>query len=93
MQLGWRSSARRPRCRPRCRLARSRQESWRTTFCIGCVGADVRDNTAELKELGAVAGTSGTRQAGLEVIRRTLGEWPTAGFVLADGSGLSKRTR
>jgi D-alanyl-D-alanine carboxypeptidase/D-alanyl-D-alanine-endopeptidase (penicillin-binding protein 4) len=55
------------------------------------------DNTAELlvKELGVASGGQGTRKAGLEVIRHTLERWgvPTAGLVLADGSGLSNGNR
>ena len=55
------------------------------------------DNTAELlvKELGAVAGTGGTRAAGLEVVRQTLESWgvATATLALADGSGLSSDNR
>ncbi len=55
------------------------------------------DNTAELlvKELGAVAGTGGTRAAGLEVVRQTLESWgvATASLALDDGSGLSSDNR
>jgi D-alanyl-D-alanine carboxypeptidase/D-alanyl-D-alanine-endopeptidase (penicillin-binding protein 4) len=55
------------------------------------------DNTAELlvKELGAAAGTGGTREAGLEVIRRTMEGWgvPMVGVAPADGSGLSNDNR
>ena len=55
------------------------------------------NNTAELlvKELGAVAGTGGTRDAGLEVVRQTLRVMgiATTGLVVADGSGLSNDNR
>lgn len=53
------------------------------------------NNTAELlvKEIGAVAGSGGTREAGLAVMARTLTEWGITETVLADGSGLSNDNR
>jgi D-alanyl-D-alanine carboxypeptidase/D-alanyl-D-alanine-endopeptidase (penicillin-binding protein 4) len=55
------------------------------------------NNTAEmlLKEIGFVAAGQGTRQAGLDTIWRTLGEWavPLDGVSMADGSGLSTDNR
>jgi len=55
------------------------------------------NNTAEMivKELGVAAGGGGTREAGLEVMRRTLAGWglPMDGVVLDDGSGLSNENR
>ena len=55
------------------------------------------NNTAELlvKELGVAAGTGGTREAGLEVMRSTMAAWgvPMEGVVFADGSGLSNDNR
>lgn len=55
------------------------------------------NNTAELvvKELGVTQATPGTREAGLEVIRRRLVEWGVGveSVVLADGSGLSLDNR
>jgi D-alanyl-D-alanine carboxypeptidase/D-alanyl-D-alanine-endopeptidase (penicillin-binding protein 4) len=55
------------------------------------------DNTAELlvKEIGFVAVGEGTRQAGLDTIRATLGQWgvPVDGLALHDGSGLSRENR
>jgi D-alanyl-D-alanine carboxypeptidase/D-alanyl-D-alanine-endopeptidase (penicillin-binding protein 4) len=54
------------------------------------------NNTAELltKELGMSAG-SGTREAGLQVIRDTLTSWglPLDGVTLVDGSGLDRGDR
>lgn len=55
------------------------------------------NTTAELlvKEIGRVAGGTGTSDAGLAVMRRWLDEQglPTGGVVLADGSGLSADNR
>jgi D-alanyl-D-alanine carboxypeptidase/D-alanyl-D-alanine-endopeptidase (penicillin-binding protein 4) len=55
------------------------------------------NNTAELvvKELGHAESGTGTREAGLEVMRRQLGDWgvDTSTIVLADGSGLSLDNR
>ncbi|NNE12111.1 MAG: D-alanyl-D-alanine carboxypeptidase/D-alanyl-D-alanine-endopeptidase [Ilumatobacter sp.] len=55
------------------------------------------NNTAELlvKEIGYVAAGSGTREAGLGVIRETLAGWgvPLDGVELHDGSGLSRSNR
>ena len=55
------------------------------------------DNTAELllKELGVHAGTGGSTEAGLEVVRQTLAGWglATDDLVLVDGSGLSNANR
>jgi D-alanyl-D-alanine carboxypeptidase/D-alanyl-D-alanine-endopeptidase (penicillin-binding protein 4) len=55
------------------------------------------NNTAELltKELGAAVAGSGTREAGLEVIRQTLAGWnlPLDGVTLVDGSGLDRGDR
>ena len=55
------------------------------------------NNTAELlvKELGVAAGTGGSREAGLEVMRSTMAGWgvPMEGVVFADGSGLSNDNR
>ncbi len=55
------------------------------------------NNTAELltKELGAVAGGAGTREAGLQVVRDTLTAWglPLDGVTLIDGSGLDRGDR
>jgi D-alanyl-D-alanine carboxypeptidase/D-alanyl-D-alanine-endopeptidase (penicillin-binding protein 4) len=55
------------------------------------------NNTAELltKELGAAAAASGTREAGLQVIRDTLTAWgiPLDGVTLVDGSGLDRGDR
>src|SRR3954468_15767993 len=49
------------------------------------------NNTAEMitKELGAAVAGTGTREAGLEVIRQTLAGWnlPLDGVTLVDGSG------
>jgi D-alanyl-D-alanine carboxypeptidase/D-alanyl-D-alanine-endopeptidase (penicillin-binding protein 4) len=48
-----------------------------------------------LKELGAVAGTSGTTAAGASVVAGVLAQngVPTAGVTIADGSGLSSLDR
>ncbi len=55
------------------------------------------NNTAEMivKEIGFTAAGQGTRQAGLDTIRATLGSWGvnTAGLELYDGSGLSRDDR
>lgn len=55
------------------------------------------NNTAEmlLKEIGFVATGIGSRDAGLGMIRQTLGEWgvPLDGVDLHDGSGLSRANR
>ncbi len=55
------------------------------------------NNTAELlvKEIGVAEAGSGTREAGLGVVRDQLDEWgvDTAQIVLADGSGLSPDNR
>jgi D-alanyl-D-alanine carboxypeptidase/D-alanyl-D-alanine-endopeptidase (penicillin-binding protein 4) len=55
------------------------------------------DNTAELlvKELGVVAGTGGSTDAGLQVERDALSAWgvPLEGVSLVDGSGLSRENR
>ena len=55
------------------------------------------NNTAELmvKEIGYADSGAGTRQAGLDVIARTIQGWgvDTAGLVLGDGSGLSLDNR
>ncbi len=55
------------------------------------------NNTAELltKELGAVVGGQGTREAGLQVVRDTLTAWgvPLDGVTLVDGSGLDRGDR
>jgi D-alanyl-D-alanine carboxypeptidase/D-alanyl-D-alanine-endopeptidase (penicillin-binding protein 4) len=55
------------------------------------------NNTAELvvKELGRTDATPGTREAGLDVVRRQLDSWgvDTAPLVLGDGSGLSLENR
>jgi D-alanyl-D-alanine carboxypeptidase/D-alanyl-D-alanine-endopeptidase (penicillin-binding protein 4) len=55
------------------------------------------DNTAELlvKELGVVAGTGGSTDAGLQVERDVLAGWgvPLDGVALVDGSGLSRENR
>ncbi len=55
------------------------------------------NNTAEMlvKEIGHVSTGAGTRQAGLDTIRSTLGDWgvPLGGVELRDGSGLSRNNR
>ena len=55
------------------------------------------NNTAEMlvKEIGYVAAGQGTRQAGLDTVRATLGRWdvPLDGIELHDGSGLSRDNR
>lgn len=55
------------------------------------------NNTAELmvKEIGLSESGSGTRQAGLDAIARTIQGWgiDTTGLVLGDGSGLSLENR
>jgi D-alanyl-D-alanine carboxypeptidase/D-alanyl-D-alanine-endopeptidase (penicillin-binding protein 4) len=55
------------------------------------------NNTAELmvKEIGFSATGIGTRQSGLDVIRKSMLEWgvPSDGFLLFDGSGLSRENR
>jgi D-alanyl-D-alanine carboxypeptidase/D-alanyl-D-alanine-endopeptidase (penicillin-binding protein 4) len=55
------------------------------------------NNTSELitKELGAAVAGTGTREAGLEVIRQTLAGWnlPLDGVSLVDGSGLDRGDR
>ncbi|MDO8362319.1 MAG: D-alanyl-D-alanine carboxypeptidase/D-alanyl-D-alanine-endopeptidase [Actinomycetota bacterium] len=55
------------------------------------------NNTAEMvvKEMGLVAGGAATREAGLEVVLRTLQSWgiPMDGVALVDGSGLSDDNR
>ena len=55
------------------------------------------NNTAELltKELGAAVAGTGTREAGLEVIRQTLAGWnlPLDGVAFVDGSGLDRGDR
>lgn len=53
------------------------------------------NNTAEMlvKEIGAVAGEGGSREAGLAVMATTLTSWGLRGFELADGSGLSNDNR
>ena len=61
------------------------------------MGRESDNFTAEMlvKQLGAVAGGSGTTAAGAAVIRRELAaaQVPLAGVRLADGSGLSKLDR
>lgn len=51
------------------------------------------NNTAEMmvKEIGIKASNTGTRQAGLDAIKATIGSWgiDTTGLSMADGSGLS----
>jgi serine-type D-Ala-D-Ala carboxypeptidase/endopeptidase (penicillin-binding protein 4) len=60
---------------------------------VGEMLANSDNNTAEMlvKELGFGDSATGTREAGLGVIERTLGEWAidTGPMVFADGSGLS----
>jgi serine-type D-Ala-D-Ala carboxypeptidase/endopeptidase (penicillin-binding protein 4) len=60
---------------------------------VGEMLANSDNNTAEMlvKELGFDDSATGTREAGLGVIERTLGEWAidTGPMVFADGSGLS----
>jgi D-alanyl-D-alanine carboxypeptidase/D-alanyl-D-alanine-endopeptidase (penicillin-binding protein 4) len=55
------------------------------------------NNTAELvlKEIGKVAGTAGSTEAGIAVAMATMTKWgiPTDGVVLRDGSGLSEQNR
>jgi D-alanyl-D-alanine carboxypeptidase/D-alanyl-D-alanine-endopeptidase (penicillin-binding protein 4) len=55
------------------------------------------NNTAELllKELGLARGGAGTTAAGAQVVLQTLTGWgiPTAGVVVADGSGLDRGNR
>lgn len=53
------------------------------------------NNTSEMlvKELGVAAGGSGSREAGLAVMERTLADWGLSGVQLADGSGLSNDNR
>ena len=72
-------------------------ESAPLTDVVGEMLANSDNNTAELlvKELGFADAGTGTREAGLAVIARTLAEWSidTAPMVLADGSGLSLDNR
>ena len=67
------------------------------TDMVGEMLANSDNNTAELlvKELGFDDAGTGTREAGLAVIARTLAEWSidTAPMVFADGSGLSPDNR
>lgn len=55
------------------------------------------NKTAEMltKEIGYVATGAGTRQAGIDTIWGTLGEWgvPLAGASMVDGSGLSRQNQ
>ena len=55
------------------------------------------NNTAEmmLKEIGHQAAGKGSREAGLEIVKRQLARWgvPTTGLELYDGSGLSDDDR
>jgi D-alanyl-D-alanine carboxypeptidase/D-alanyl-D-alanine-endopeptidase (penicillin-binding protein 4) len=55
------------------------------------------NNTGELllKEVGLARGGVGSTAAGAEVVRQTLAGWgvPTAGVVVADGSGLDRGNR
>lgn len=55
------------------------------------------DNTAELllKEMGAERSGTGTRAAGLAIVRERLAAWgvPTEGMALVDGSGLDRGNR
>jgi D-alanyl-D-alanine carboxypeptidase/D-alanyl-D-alanine-endopeptidase (penicillin-binding protein 4) len=72
-------------------------ESAPLTDVVGEMLANSDNNTAELlvKELGFADAGTGTREAGLAVIARTLAEWSidTAPMVFADGSGLSPDNR
>ena len=64
---------------------------------VGEMLANSDNNTAEMlvKELGFADAGTGTREAGLAVIARTLAEWAidTEVMVFADGSGLSPDNR
>jgi D-alanyl-D-alanine carboxypeptidase/D-alanyl-D-alanine-endopeptidase (penicillin-binding protein 4) len=72
-------------------------ESAPLTDVVGEMLANSDNNTAELmvKELGFDDAGTGTREAGLAVIQRTLDEWSvdTSVMVFADGSGLSPDNR
>lgn len=72
-------------------------ESASLSDVVGEMLANSDNNTAELmvKELGFDDSGSGTREAGLAVIQRTLAEWSvdTSLMVFADGSGLSPQNR